>query len=74
MTRTLLADIMQGHHDLADWLFLLAVILGVVAAILAAPRASSSTTTTPPRASAAVWVTTVLALAVAAIAFGLLAL
>lgn len=29
--RTLLADISSGHHALADWLFLLAFVLAVIA-------------------------------------------
>lgn len=59
-------DIAHGHILLADWLFLIAAVLALVAAIAYAPKIDT------PRVS--VWAGTVLALAVGCIAFAWLML
>jgi len=49
----MLAEISSGNIDAADWFFLVAVVLAVLAAVLAVPRRVASDSTV--RASTAVW-------------------
>lgn len=56
----LLADISSGHVDLAEWLFLIAAVLAVLAAIAAAPI------TTMPKVAA--WGASLVALALGLVA------
>jgi hypothetical protein len=61
----MVADVMTGHTDLADWILLLGVILAVLAVVVSIPAKAHA---------AAAWYSALVAGAVACIAFALLAL
>jgi CHASE2 domain-containing sensor protein len=62
----MIAEIMTNHPDLADVFWLVAVVLAVLAALAAWPH--------PQTARASAWATSLAALALACVAFGLMAL